>query len=88
MNMRKGLSQSLEDYAASFVPPLDTETVRVTWRLQGIRFLFPQQTARMPLADLVPLVSQVVNGRASRYSPRIAPGLRVPTPGYECEIER
>lgn len=88
MNMRKGLAQSLEEYAASFVPPLDPEIVRITWRLQGIRFLFPKETAGMPWETLVPLVSQITNGRPSRLSPRVAPNLIVSTPNFPCEIER
>jgi hypothetical protein len=67
---RKGLSESLEQYAARFTPPVSPDVARTAWRIQGLFFLDvvpPGPSGE----DLVPLVTASV--------PVIAPGIPCPT---------
>lgn len=69
MKMRLGLSESLEEYAGRLgVKP---DEARITWRLQGLRFLFPDQLGDQPFEHLVSLVNH--------SGCRVAPNIPVPT---------
>ena len=59
--IRLGLSESLEDFAER-IGSTPTKA-RVSWRLEGMRFLFPRSPVRFVAED----------------GPRIAPGVSVPT---------
>lgn len=69
---RNNLSESLEQYAARMGLPPDR--VRITWRLQGLRILDRARFHDVPWEELVPLVQNT-------NSPRIAPGVELPTRG-------
>jgi hypothetical protein len=70
VKFRRNLSESLEQYAARFEPPLPPDQVRATWRIQGLRLL-SMVPLDHSLESFVPLVEQSI--------PRIAPGVACPT---------
>ena len=69
---RRGLSESLEEFAARQNRPVDQ--VRDSWRLQGLRYLHPRTIGELPWEDVVKHYIHLGSG-----SPRICPGLAVPT---------
>lgn len=75
MKWRKGLSESLEEYAARF--PLPPDEVRATWRAQGLNRL-----ARKPQE----LTYWIQNGCDS-HPFRILPGVAIPTGHTVAQVE-
>ena len=69
---RDGLRESLEQYAQRHRLPL--EYARVWWRAEGLRLL--RHDIRQPMNELA----------GNHVLCRIAPGIAVPTPGYECDF--
>jgi hypothetical protein len=81
MKTRAGLSESLEEYAARL--GVSRNQARASWRLQGLRFLFPSLQS-CAWEEIVKFV--LPNGCGPAYAV-VAPQISVLTPGYECEID-
>ena len=69
---RDGLSESLEQYAQRHRLQLDL--ARIYWRAEGLRLL--RHDLQQPMNELA----------GNHVLCRIAPGVAVPTPGYECDF--
>ena len=69
---RDGLRESLEQYAARVRMPL--AVARIWWRAEALRIL--RRDIERPISEVAP----------PDVLCRIAPGVAVPTPGYECDF--